>query len=88
MGTLILILILSIICIREPLIVVRAIIKWARLISGGDIRNSEARKAIDLIEYPTEYGKKYVQQLSIIRLTGWVGLFISVVGSCILTYSR
>jgi hypothetical protein len=88
-ATLIVLLSLSIICIRQPMRVALIIVEWAKLVSGKNVRSSEARNAIDLMEKnPNEYERKYVQQLSIIRLSGWVGLFVAVVGSCILTMSK
>ncbi len=88
-GTLIVVLVLSIICIREPMRVAHIIVQWAKLVSGRNVQNLEAHNAIDLMERnPNEYERKYIHQLSVIRLTGWVGLFVALIGACILTISK
>lgn len=80
---------LSIICIREPMKIARSIVQWGKFVSGGFVASSEARDAIYLIENdPNGYEKKYTAQLAIIKLTGWVGLFVSLIGSCIITISK
>jgi len=88
-GILIIVLILSVVCIREPMRVAHVIVQWAKLVSCRDVRSPEARDAIDLMEKnPNEYERKYLHQLSVIRLTGWVGLFVALVGTCILSISK
>ena len=88
-GVLVVVLFLSINCIRAPMKIARVIVWWAKLVSSGYIPNDEAHEAIDLMENnPNAYEKKYLQQLAIIKLTGWIGLFVSLTGFCILTISQ
>lgn len=89
LGVLLIVLLLSITCIREPITLARLIVWWSKLVSHKYILSREAREAIDMMENdPSTYEKKYAQQLSVIRLTGWVGLFVSLIGSCLVTIGK
>lgn len=77
------------ICITKPMKIASVVVWWMRFASGGDIKNNEAREAVDLMgNDPEWYEGKYSSQLAIIKLTGWVGLFVSLVGFCTTSIGR
>src|SRR6266496_103180 len=92
----ILILILSfifgIICIQNPFSIIRLEAGWFRFASGNSFdsfleRNSKLREMFSLLDQPEQYYERFPEQVNIIRRTGYVAIFVSIVGACIVLAS-
>jgi len=77
------------VCLRDPMKMVNILALYAQLIFGKLLpyldSKSELKEALILIRTnPSEYEKRFSFQLTLVRLTGYVALFVSVTGACIL----
>jgi hypothetical protein len=80
---------LGIVCIRAPMRMANPLAAYAQLIFGSSFskssKNSRLREALQLMkENPSEYQERYALQIMIIRQTGYVAVFVSTIGACIL----
>jgi hypothetical protein len=83
----------GVVCLREPITIVKILALYAQLIFGKHLshRNSNSRlkEALMLIkDNPTEYQKRFSFQMMMVRQTGFAALFVSIVGTCILILSK
>lgn len=81
------------ICIQKPMEIVKVIAIWPQLIFGKHLGlldpKSDLREALFLIKSdPDQYEKRFKFQVNMVRLSGYVAIFISVGGACVLTLSK
>ncbi len=89
LALLLLSLLYGLVCIRDPMKVAAAIVWWTKLVSHGIVMPPKAAEAMFLMEHDrTEYAKRFDYQLVTIQRTGWVALFVAVVGTCIVIFGR
>jgi len=84
---------LGVLCIREPMKIVKILALYGQLIFGKHLSrlstNSKLKEALLLIkDNPFEYEKRFSFQVMIVKQTGYAALFVSVVGACILTLAN
>ena len=78
----------GVLCIKNPFVVARIIALWFRFVSGSSFEhykssNNRLNDVFELMDKPSSYMKRYSRQIDIIRFTGYIAIFVSVVGSCI-----
>jgi hypothetical protein len=81
------------VCIRDPMKIVNILALYAQLIFGKLLPHldskSELKEALTLIRTdPSGYEKRFGFQFAMVRLTGYVALFVSVTGACILMLAK
>jgi hypothetical protein len=69
------------------------LVLWSKLVlrdlAGSSFINPKLQEAIILMESnQDEYQNRFARQLMIIRRTGFIAIFISIIGSCIVLFSK
>ncbi len=79
---------LGIICIKNPFIIARLIALWFKFASGNSFEhykssNTRLNEVYELIDSPNLYEERFSRQIDTIRRTGYVAIFVVVIGVCI-----
>ena len=82
---LILVFTLGLIAIPNPIAIARIIVMWAKFVSKDSKFSIQpkAQEAFDLIAQPYEYTRRFAVQIETIQRTGYMAVFIAVIGLCI-----
>jgi hypothetical protein len=80
--------IFGLICINNPFVVARLIAMWFKLVSGSSFErykdnNTDLKDVFELINQPSEYMRRFSNQITTIQRTGYIAVFVSVIGVCI-----
>jgi hypothetical protein len=78
----------GLVCVNNPFVVARIIVLWVRFASSSSLEgyktnNTKIKEAFELIDQPSAYVEKFSNQIQTIRRTGYVAIFVAVIGVCI-----
>jgi hypothetical protein len=78
----------SVICIRNPFIIIRIQTAWFKFAAGNSFsayleESSKLRDVFELINQPDLYASRFPRQIENIHRIGYAAIFISVTGVCL-----